>query len=80
MSSVSRTPLTPKHISPPAVWPPLSHMPAAFPVWCLGISSACWNRGSSSDLRRSRGRDPRQSPGEPSWADAPSPWLDQLGQ
>lgn len=62
-------------IDPPAVYLPLNHTPAVFPVWCPGISSACWNRGSSSGLRRSRGREPRQSPGGPSWADSPSPWL-----
>lgn len=59
----------------PEVYLPLSHMPAVFPVWCPGISLVCWNRGSSSDLRRSRGPDSHLSPGGPSWADSPLPWL-----
>ena len=60
---------------PPAECPPPSHMTAVFPVWCLGTSSAWWSTGSSSGLRRSHGSDPGQSPGGPSGARSPSPWL-----
>lgn len=60
---------------PPAEYPPLSHRPAVFPVWCRETSSACWSRGSSSDPQRSRGPDPPQSPAGASRADSPSPWL-----
>lgn len=60
---------------PPAEYPPLSHRPAVFPVWCRETSSACWSRGSSSGPQRSRGPDPPQSPAGASRADSPSPWL-----
>lgn len=59
----------------PAGCPPRSHTPAAFPVWCLGTSSACWSRGSSSGLPHSRGPQPPHSPGGSSLVRFPSPWL-----
>lgn len=68
-----------RNFPPPAGCPPLNHTPAVFPVWCRGTSSACWSRGSSSGRRRSRGPAPRLSPGGPSWADSPSPWLPANG-